>query len=61
MMYDNPNYMGNQYFFRRGDYADYMSVWNEQLHQVLPYDPYGELNLSLYKITYNHIFCLIFF
>ncbi|XP_016093216.1 gamma-crystallin M2-like isoform X2 [Sinocyclocheilus grahami] len=27
MMYDNPNYMGNQYFFRRGDYADYMSMF----------------------------------
>uniref|UniRef100_A0A8C2EUC5 Gamma-crystallin M2-like n=1 Tax=Cyprinus carpio TaxID=7962 RepID=A0A8C2EUC5_CYPCA len=27
MMYDRPNYMGNQYFFRRGDYADYMSMF----------------------------------
>ncbi len=27
MMHDNPNYMGNQYFFRRGDYADYMSMF----------------------------------
>ncbi|KTG32297.1 hypothetical protein cypCar_00049424, partial [Cyprinus carpio] len=27
MMYDNTNYMGNQYFFRRGDYADYMSMF----------------------------------
>ncbi|KAL0184180.1 hypothetical protein M9458_019876, partial [Cirrhinus mrigala] len=27
MMYDQPNYMGNQYFFRRGDYADYMSMF----------------------------------
>ncbi|XP_051760985.1 gamma-crystallin M2-like isoform X2 [Ctenopharyngodon idella] len=27
MMYDRPNYMGNQYFFRRGEYADYMSMF----------------------------------
>ncbi|XP_016302262.1 gamma-crystallin M2-like [Sinocyclocheilus anshuiensis] len=27
MMYDNPYYMGNQYFFRRGDYSDYMSMF----------------------------------
>uniref|UniRef100_A0A4W5MWG3 Beta/gamma crystallin 'Greek key' domain-containing protein n=1 Tax=Hucho hucho TaxID=62062 RepID=A0A4W5MWG3_9TELE len=23
MLYDRPNYMGNQYFMRRGEYADY--------------------------------------
>ncbi|XP_077073185.1 gamma-crystallin M2 [Siphateles boraxobius] len=27
MMYDHPNYMGNQYFFKRGEYADYMSMF----------------------------------
>ncbi|XP_062864966.1 gamma-crystallin M2-like isoform X2 [Trichomycterus rosablanca] len=27
MVYDQPNYMGNQYFMRRGDYADYHSMW----------------------------------
>ncbi len=27
MMYDNPNYMGNQYFFKRGEYADYMPMF----------------------------------
>ncbi|KAG8000965.1 Gamma-crystallin M3, partial [Nibea albiflora] len=27
MAYDRPNYMGNQYFMRRGDYADYMNMW----------------------------------
>ncbi|XP_063070169.1 gamma-crystallin M2-like [Engraulis encrasicolus] len=27
MMYDRPNYMGNQYFMRRGEYPDYMSMW----------------------------------
>jgi len=27
MMYDHPNYMGNGYFFRRGEYADYMSMF----------------------------------
>ncbi|KAL0184178.1 hypothetical protein M9458_019874, partial [Cirrhinus mrigala] len=27
MMYDQPNYMGNQYFFKRGEYADYMSMF----------------------------------
>ncbi|MEQ2196719.1 hypothetical protein XENOCAPTIV_010169 [Xenoophorus captivus] len=26
MVYDRTNYMGNQYFMRRGDYADYMSM-----------------------------------
>ncbi|XP_032370917.1 gamma-crystallin M3-like isoform X2 [Etheostoma spectabile] len=26
MVYDRPNYMGNQYFMRRGEYADYMST-----------------------------------
>ncbi|XP_059198757.1 gamma-crystallin M3-like [Centropristis striata] len=25
MVYDRPNYMGNQYFTRRGEYADHMS------------------------------------
>ena len=25
MVYERPNYMGNQYFLRRGEYADYMS------------------------------------
>ncbi|KAK5603654.1 hypothetical protein CRENBAI_002972 [Crenichthys baileyi] len=27
MVYDRPNYMGNQYFMRRGEYADYMSMF----------------------------------
>ncbi|XP_066509074.1 gamma-crystallin M2-like [Hoplias malabaricus] len=27
MVYDRPNYMGNQYFIRRGEYNDYMSMW----------------------------------
>uniref|UniRef100_A0A4W4EB47 Beta/gamma crystallin 'Greek key' domain-containing protein n=1 Tax=Electrophorus electricus TaxID=8005 RepID=A0A4W4EB47_ELEEL len=27
MVYDRPNFMGNQYFVRRGEYADYMSMW----------------------------------
>ncbi|KAF7663449.1 hypothetical protein LDENG_00210490 [Lucifuga dentata] len=26
MVYDRNNYMGNQYFMRRGEYADYMSM-----------------------------------
>uniref|UniRef100_A0A3B5QDN7 Beta/gamma crystallin 'Greek key' domain-containing protein n=1 Tax=Xiphophorus maculatus TaxID=8083 RepID=A0A3B5QDN7_XIPMA len=26
MVYDRPNYMGNQYFFRRGEYGDCMSM-----------------------------------
>ena len=25
MVYDRPNYMGNQYFLRRGEYSDYNS------------------------------------
>ncbi|XP_069577131.1 gamma-crystallin M3-like [Brachyistius frenatus] len=25
MVYERPNYMGNQYFMRRGEYSDYMS------------------------------------
>merc|ERR1712025_438517 len=31
MVYDHPNYMGNQYFMRRGEYADYRSQfgWND--------------------------------
>ncbi|KAF5898509.1 gamma-crystallin M2-like, partial [Clarias magur] len=27
MVYDRPNFMGNQYFIRRGEYPDYMSAW----------------------------------
>ncbi|XP_078145889.1 gamma-crystallin M2-like isoform X2 [Centroberyx gerrardi] len=27
MVYDRTNYMGNQYFMRRGEYADYMSMF----------------------------------
>ncbi|XP_062864263.1 gamma-crystallin M2-like [Trichomycterus rosablanca] len=27
MVYDQANYMGNQYFLKRGDYADYHSMW----------------------------------
>uniref|UniRef100_A0A8B9K7G4 Gamma-crystallin M3-like n=1 Tax=Astyanax mexicanus TaxID=7994 RepID=A0A8B9K7G4_ASTMX len=26
MVYDRPNYMGNQFFLRRGEYSDYMSM-----------------------------------
>ncbi|XP_056261671.1 gamma-crystallin M3-like [Seriola aureovittata] len=26
MVYDRPNFMGNQHFMRRGEYADYMSM-----------------------------------
>ncbi|XP_051814701.1 gamma-crystallin M3-like isoform X2 [Acanthochromis polyacanthus] len=26
MVYDRPNFMGNQYLMRRGEYADYMSM-----------------------------------
>ncbi|XP_010769942.1 gamma-crystallin M3-like [Notothenia coriiceps] len=26
MVYDRPNYMGNQYFMKRGEYSDYMSM-----------------------------------
>ncbi|AWP13633.1 putative gamma-crystallin M3-like [Scophthalmus maximus] len=26
MVYDRPNFMGNQFFMRRGEYADYMST-----------------------------------
>ena len=26
MVYERPNFMGNQYFMRRGEYADYMSM-----------------------------------
>ncbi|XP_060718868.1 gamma-crystallin M2-like [Tachysurus vachellii] len=27
MVYDQSNFMGNQYFLRRGDYPDYMNMW----------------------------------
>ncbi|KAM9449781.1 gamma-crystallin M2-like [Clarias gariepinus] len=27
MVFDRTNFMGNQYFMRRGEYADYMSMW----------------------------------
>ncbi|XP_062844001.1 gamma-crystallin M2-like [Trichomycterus rosablanca] len=27
MVYDQPNFMGNQYFIKRGEYSDYMSMW----------------------------------
>jgi len=26
MVYDRPNYMGNQFFMRRGEYGDYSSM-----------------------------------
>ena len=26
MVYERPNYMGNQYFMRRGEYSDYQSM-----------------------------------
>ncbi|XP_042338978.1 gamma-crystallin M2-like, partial [Plectropomus leopardus] len=26
MVYDRPNFMGNQYLMRRGEYSDYMSM-----------------------------------
>ncbi|XP_046889526.1 gamma-crystallin M2-like [Hypomesus transpacificus] len=28
MVYDRTNYMGNQHFMRRGEYADYMNMFN---------------------------------
>ncbi|XP_062845285.1 gamma-crystallin M2-like [Trichomycterus rosablanca] len=27
MVYDRPNFMGNQYFLRKGEYNDYISQW----------------------------------
>ncbi|KAF5893997.1 gamma-crystallin M2-like, partial [Clarias magur] len=27
MVYDRPNFMGNQFFLRKGEYADYMNMW----------------------------------
>ncbi|TSL28257.1 Gamma-crystallin M2 [Bagarius yarrelli] len=27
MVYDRPNFMGNQYFLRKGEYNDYISTW----------------------------------
>ncbi|KAL6463999.1 hypothetical protein MHYP_G00283900 [Metynnis hypsauchen] len=27
MVYYRPNYIGSQYFIRRGEYNDYMSMW----------------------------------
>ena len=32
MVYDRTNYMGNQYFMRRGEYADYMSMMGMSDH-----------------------------
>lgn len=26
-VYDRPNFMGNQYFLRKGEYSDYISTW----------------------------------
>ncbi|KAI5089098.1 hypothetical protein C0J45_20506 [Silurus meridionalis] len=27
MVYDRPNFMGNQYFLRKGEYNDYIGMW----------------------------------
>lgn len=27
MVYDRPNFMGNQYFLRKGEYNDYINTW----------------------------------
>ncbi|KAF5909526.1 gamma-crystallin M2-like, partial [Clarias magur] len=27
MVYDRPNFMGNQYFLKKGEYNDYIGTW----------------------------------
>uniref|UniRef100_A0A672PRZ4 Beta/gamma crystallin 'Greek key' domain-containing protein n=1 Tax=Sinocyclocheilus grahami TaxID=75366 RepID=A0A672PRZ4_SINGR len=54
MMYNRPNYMGDQYFFRRGDYADYMSMFGmseciRSCHMI-PMEKYrGSYRMRIYE------------
>ncbi|KAI3372606.1 hypothetical protein L3Q82_023083, partial [Scortum barcoo] len=54
MVYDRTNYMGNQYFMRRGEYVCRLHEHDghERLHQVLPHDPHGKTS-HLAKFTHR--------
>ncbi|XP_043965065.1 gamma-crystallin M2-like [Gambusia affinis] len=52
MVYDRPNYMGNQYFFRRGEYGDYMSMmgWNNCIRSCRMISMYrGSYRMRIYE------------
>ncbi|RVE61140.1 hypothetical protein OJAV_G00167730 [Oryzias javanicus] len=52
MVYDRPNYMGNQYFMRRGEYADYMSMfgWSGAIRSCRMIPMYrGQFRMRIYE------------
>ncbi|XP_030641591.1 gamma-crystallin M3-like [Chanos chanos] len=51
VVYDRPNYMGNQYFIRRGDYADYLCMGiNESIRSCRVIPPHrGPFRLRVYE------------
>ncbi|XP_012713811.3 gamma-crystallin M2 [Fundulus heteroclitus] len=52
MVYDRPNYMGNQYLMRKGEYADYMSMmgWNDCIRSCRMIPMYrGSYRMRIYE------------
>ncbi|KAG5283566.1 hypothetical protein AALO_G00043460 [Alosa alosa] len=52
MVYDRPNFMGNQYFMRRGEYSDYMNMfgWNDCIRscRMIPMHR-GQFRMRIYE------------
>ncbi len=65
MVYDHPNYMGNQYFLRRGEYSDYMSFGMSDSIRSCRLIPqvckdFKKLNIVINKSPYlGNLYCLI--
>ncbi|XP_030629379.1 gamma-crystallin M2-like [Chanos chanos] len=52
MVYDQTNYMGNQYFMRRGEYGDYMNMfgWNNSIRSWRMIPMYrGSYRMRIYE------------
>ncbi|XP_077947552.1 gamma-crystallin M3-like [Gasterosteus aculeatus] len=51
MVYDRPNYMGNQFFMRRGEYSDYVSLGaGESTRFLIPQQqPGGSHRMKIYE------------
>ncbi|MEQ2159981.1 hypothetical protein GOODEAATRI_028851 [Goodea atripinnis] len=63
MVYDRPNYMGNQYFFRRGEYADYMSMmgWRDCIRSCRMIPMVGWKYFRLLKLICDDTEIIFFF
>uniref|UniRef100_A0A672QGN2 Crystallin, gamma M6 n=1 Tax=Sinocyclocheilus grahami TaxID=75366 RepID=A0A672QGN2_SINGR len=47
VVFEHPNYMGQQYFLRKGEYSDCQRMIGFS-NQIMPYDPHGNYRMRLY-------------